>query len=192
MAIVFNNPLDDPALIGYSSYSRFRVGNLIYISGLHGNVGIHIPGRILAIGSDEDPSLIEIESLATGATAFVKPSVPGVFGTRILYPENLGFKLSAEDRHSYSDGITILSSSGTQNFRVTDAVSGRVVYDKREIYDILSECTRNLGIEFVHELQNLYADEFSNETLDLSGYIERSLKALAKSKERIDAGLKVW
>ncbi|MCF0072469.1 hypothetical protein LZD49_18450 [Dyadobacter sp. CY261] len=192
MAIVFNNPLDDPTLIGYSKYSRFRVGNLIYISGLHGNVGIHIPGRILTIGSDEDPFLVEIESLATGATAFVKPSVPGIFGTRVLYPENLGFVTSADDRHSYSDGITTLSGSGFQNFGVTDAVSGRLIYDKREVYDILSERTRIQGIEFIHELQNLYAEEFPDKTLDLSYYIERSLNVLAKSKERIDAGEKVW
>ncbi|WP_234673219.1 hypothetical protein [Dyadobacter sp. CY261] len=51
---------------------------------------------------------------------------------------------------------------------MTDAISGRGVYEEKEIYDILSERSRVLAIEHVHELQNLYADEFPDKRLDLT------------------------
>lgn len=189
----FANPIIDPVLTGYTKYSRFRIGNIISINGIYKGVGIIVIGQILALDHDGDPTFFEIKNLSNGSSGFVKPSAPGgPFGSSILYPENLNFRRDPNNRHSYSDGVTILSGYGAQNFKVTDAVSGRVVYEEKEIYDILSERSRVLGIEHVHELQNLYADEFPDKTLDLSHYIDRSLNVLAKSKERIDAGQKTW
>ncbi|MCE7061240.1 hypothetical protein [Dyadobacter sp. CY343] len=187
MAYSLNDPAIDPILIGYTKYSQLRVGNLIAINGSYKGTGIIIPGQILALEHEDYPSLIEVKNLSNGSTAFVKPSAPGgPFGALILYPENLGFRRDPENRHLFSDGITILSGHGFQNFKVTDAASGKVLYEEQEIYDILSERSRILGIEHVHELQNLYTDNFPYRIFDLSGYILKRVNEVARFKEEID------
>jgi hypothetical protein len=190
MADIFNNPANNPVLTGYTKYSQFRVGNLIAINGNYKGTGVIIIGQILALEHEDDPSLFEIKNLSNGSTAFVTPSGPGgPFGALILYPENLGFRQHPSNRHSFSDGITILSGHGFQNFKVTDTASGTVLYEEKEIYDILSERTRVLGVEHVHELQNLYADHFPDKTLNLTDYIQKRVDDLARAKEQIDRRL---
>lgn len=179
----------DVTVIGYSDYARFRINNLVRVPFTYKGIGTSLIGKIIQMKIDGDESRFEVMGLESRKTDVGTVGIGSGFSSLLIDPEGLGFERENRMSHRwYRDGIELHSvSDGDRKlgYEVTDSTSGRRLAGAR--YNLIPGTNYvDVGLQYVHELQNLYSDLLPDKSLDIDNYIEKRIAHQGKSRKRID------
>ncbi|MCE7064020.1 hypothetical protein [Dyadobacter sp. CY326] len=178
----------DMATFGYTNFSEPRVGNLLRRSIIYNGNSSSYLYQLLAFESPNDRQHMLFRNLETGELDELPLSnlTPTLFD-----PENSGFKVVGQRMdHLLTNGVVDLkevSNGDTKlGFEVRHATTGDYLLRVKSVRLPFAEKFTEVGLEYIHELQNLYSDLFPDKTLDLTSFIQSRIQGQKKNRANID------
>lgn len=195
-----SRPRIDNEGFGYTDHSEPSNGNLVSVHLTYKGYGIIKTCEILAIESPRDSYTALLKDLETGKEAELPASA---FSATLFYPENCGFRLVGHRMdHLWTNGTVIVHDKtnpeyrgkgetaiaifSTLGFEVERATTRDSLLELKSVHMPFDDYNTRVGLRYIHELQNLYADLMPDEVLDLTPFIEYAVNHQIKSRSRID------
>lgn len=200
LTTIVKRPDFDKSVFGYTGHSQPRVGNFVSVFITYKGFGTSKLCEILAIDSPNDKYFALLKDIETGQPAELPVSG---FSATLFYPENCGFRLVGRRMdHLWTNGLVVvheltnpeyrgkgdaaIAVFPTLGFEVENAITRDSLLQLKPVHMPFDEYNTRVGLRYVHELQNLFADLLPDEVLDLSSFIEYAVNYQIESRLRLD------